>query len=143
MAASQISTRFLNPPTMPQPFGYSHVAEARGGRTIYISGQVAMDSAGNVVGLDDLQTQTTQVFKNLDAALADSGRKRTGTRREPPSGMRKGREETLSSRIGSSASTSFPGAGAHRPHTFSFSRRCSSVTFSVSLKRTKRRSGVT
>ena len=73
MVASQISARFLNPPTMPQPFGFSHVVEARGGRTIYISGQIALDTAGNVVGLDDLQTQTTQVFKNLDAALAAVG----------------------------------------------------------------------
>lgn len=34
--------RFLNPDAMPKPFGYSHVAEAGKGRTIYISGQVAL-----------------------------------------------------------------------------------------------------
>jgi enamine deaminase RidA (YjgF/YER057c/UK114 family) len=73
MSKPESSTRFLNPPTMPQPFGYTHVVETRGGRTIYISGQVALDSAGNVVGLDDLHTQTTHVFKNLDAALAAVG----------------------------------------------------------------------
>ena len=73
MTASQSSTRFLNPPTMPQPFGYSQVVETHGGRTIYISGQVALDSLGNLVGLNDLQTQTTQVFQNLDAALAAVG----------------------------------------------------------------------
>jgi len=73
MTAAHLSTRFLNPPTMPKPFGYTHVVETRGGRTIYISGQVALDSAGNLVGLDDLHTQTTQVFKNLDAALAAVG----------------------------------------------------------------------
>jgi enamine deaminase RidA (YjgF/YER057c/UK114 family) len=69
MTTSHASIRFLNPSSMPQPFGYTHVVETRGGRTIYISGQVAMDSAGNMVGLDDLQTQTTQVFDNLAAAL--------------------------------------------------------------------------
>ena len=73
MTASQLPTRFLNPPTMPQPFGYTHVVETRGGRTIYISGQVALDIAGNLVGVDDLGAQTTQVFKNLDAALAAVG----------------------------------------------------------------------
>jgi reactive intermediate/imine deaminase len=73
MTASPSSTRFLNPPTMPQPFGYTQVVETRGGRTIYISGQVALDTAGSLVGLDDLQTQTTQVFTNLAAALAAVG----------------------------------------------------------------------
>jgi reactive intermediate/imine deaminase len=73
MTASQGITRFLNPSTMPQPFGYTHVVETRGGRTIYISGQVALDVAGNLVGVDDLHTQTTQVFTNLAAALAAVG----------------------------------------------------------------------
>ncbi len=73
MTASQLPTRFLNPTTMPRPFGYTQVVETRGGRTIYISGQVALDSAGNLVGLDDLHAQTTQVFKNLAAALAAVG----------------------------------------------------------------------
>jgi reactive intermediate/imine deaminase len=73
MAASQSSTHFLNPATMHRPVGYTHVIETRGGRTIYISGQVALDSAGNLVGADDLQAQATQVFKNLAAALASVG----------------------------------------------------------------------
>ena len=44
------STRFINPSTMPQPTGYTHIVEASGGRTIYIAGQVALDLAGNIVG---------------------------------------------------------------------------------------------
>jgi enamine deaminase RidA (YjgF/YER057c/UK114 family) len=67
------STRFVNPPALSPPVGYTHVAETHGGRTIYISGQVALDSAGNLVGADDLHAQTAQVFKNLDAALAAVG----------------------------------------------------------------------
>jgi reactive intermediate/imine deaminase len=73
MTTSSSSTRFLNPPTMPQPFGYTHVVETHAGRTIYISGQVALDTTGNLVGLDDLQTQTAQVFTNLAAALGAVG----------------------------------------------------------------------
>jgi enamine deaminase RidA (YjgF/YER057c/UK114 family) len=73
MTTPKSSTRFLNPPTMPQPFGYTHVVETRGGRTIYISGQVAFDVADNVIGLGDLQAQTTQVFNNLEAALESVG----------------------------------------------------------------------
>jgi enamine deaminase RidA (YjgF/YER057c/UK114 family) len=73
MSASRSTTRFLNPPALPQPFGYTHVVEPGRGRTVYISGQVALDAAGNLVGLDDLETQAGQVFANIDAALAAVG----------------------------------------------------------------------
>jgi reactive intermediate/imine deaminase len=69
MASSKLSRRFLNPPAIHRPVGYSHVAETRGGRTVYISGQVALDAAGNLAGPGDLQAQATQVFQNLQAAL--------------------------------------------------------------------------
>jgi enamine deaminase RidA (YjgF/YER057c/UK114 family) len=65
--------RFDNPPSMPAPVGYSHLAEVSGGRTIYIAGQVALDRAGNLVGKDDLRAQTRQVFLNLSAALEAVG----------------------------------------------------------------------
>jgi enamine deaminase RidA (YjgF/YER057c/UK114 family) len=62
--------RFVNPPDLPRPFGYSHVAEARGGKTIYISGQVALDQSGSLIGPGDLRAQTQQIFTNLKRALA-------------------------------------------------------------------------
>jgi enamine deaminase RidA (YjgF/YER057c/UK114 family) len=52
---------------------YSHVAVASGARTIYIAGQVAMDSQGNLVGAGDLGAQTEQVMRNLGTALAAAG----------------------------------------------------------------------
>ena len=67
------SPHFLNPDTMPKPFGYTQVVRVFGGQTIYISGQIALDPAGQVVGPGDLRAQTVQVFKNLDAALAAVG----------------------------------------------------------------------
>ena len=70
MTSSPATTRFLNPPSLSQPFGYTHVVETRGGRTVYISGQIALDAGGVVVGVDDLHAQTEQIFKNLAAALA-------------------------------------------------------------------------
>ncbi|MGG0936959.1 RidA family protein [Brevibacillus centrosporus] len=54
---------------MPKGFGYSHVVEATGGRTIYISGQVSLNQEGKVVGEGDLAAQTKQVFENIKAAL--------------------------------------------------------------------------
>lgn len=63
----------MNPPGLATPTGYSHVVSARGGRTIYISGQVAFDAKGQLVGRGDVPAQTRQVFANLDTALKAAG----------------------------------------------------------------------
>lgn len=65
--------KHLNPTTLPQPTGYTHVVEVAGGRTLYVSGQIAVDTSGAVVGEGDLKAQTRQVFENLKSALAASG----------------------------------------------------------------------
>ena len=65
--------RFINPETLPKPSGYTHVVEAGRGRTIYISGQVALDRSGNVVGRGDFRAQTEQVFENIKAGLEAAG----------------------------------------------------------------------
>jgi enamine deaminase RidA (YjgF/YER057c/UK114 family) len=41
----------------------------RVGRTVYVSSQVAVDDAGNIVGGNDLQAQATQAFANLTRVL--------------------------------------------------------------------------
>jgi reactive intermediate/imine deaminase len=70
---SSPSIRFTTPDTLPPTNGYSHIAEVSGGRTIYISGQIALDSSGKLVGESDLRAQTVQVFENLKAALESVG----------------------------------------------------------------------
>ena len=65
--------RFINPETIHTPTGYSHIVEARGERIIHISGQVALDTQGNVVGDGDMRAQAEQVFQNLQAALQAVG----------------------------------------------------------------------
>jgi reactive intermediate/imine deaminase len=65
--------RFINPDTIAAPTGYTHVVETSGKRTIYISGQVALDLERNIVGMNDMQAQAEQVFKNLQNALAAVG----------------------------------------------------------------------
>src|SRR5438034_10556491 len=62
-----------NPPTLSKPTGYTHVGEASGGKTVYVSGQIALDKDGKVVGEGDMKAQAEQVFKNLQAALAAAG----------------------------------------------------------------------
>jgi reactive intermediate/imine deaminase len=65
--------RFINPPDLSAPTGYTHVVDVAAGRTLYISGQIAFDRDRNVVGVDDLYAQTEQVFRNLEAALSAAG----------------------------------------------------------------------
>ncbi len=64
---------YINPSQLTKPTGYTHVVKASEGRTIYISGQIAFDKDGKVVGKDDFRRQTVQVFDNLKAALAAAG----------------------------------------------------------------------
>ncbi len=61
--------RFLN----RAPAGYSQVVEVRGGRTLYISGQIALDASGQLVGPGDFTAQIKQVFANLNARLDEAG----------------------------------------------------------------------
>ena len=63
-----------NPPALSTPTGYTHIVEVAGpNRTIYISGQIAFDKEGKVVGAGDMKAQAEQVFKNLEAALTAAG----------------------------------------------------------------------
>jgi enamine deaminase RidA (YjgF/YER057c/UK114 family) len=61
----------IQPEGLFTPPNYVHVARA--GRTVYIAGQVARDSNGNVVGKGDVTAQATQAFENLKKALASVG----------------------------------------------------------------------
>jgi enamine deaminase RidA (YjgF/YER057c/UK114 family) len=54
-----------NPPLLTKPVGYSHAAETRGGRMLFLAGQVAKDRDGRVVGKGDLVAQFRQVCENL------------------------------------------------------------------------------
>lgn len=62
-----------NPTQLARPNGYSHVVEVGPRRTIYVSGQIALNQAGQLVGSGDIKAQTRQVFENLKVALASSG----------------------------------------------------------------------
>ena len=67
------TARFVNPEAIHRPTGYTHVVEVTAGRPVYVSGQVALDPSGAVVGEGDLRAQAVQVFENLRVALAAVG----------------------------------------------------------------------
>jgi len=67
--------RFLNPPTIPPPRGYTHVVETAGpARTIYLSGQLGMTPDGKFAGgAGDFRAQAMQAFENVKSGLAAVG----------------------------------------------------------------------
>jgi enamine deaminase RidA (YjgF/YER057c/UK114 family) len=70
-----VSHKFINPPAIPAPRGYTHVVETAGpGRTIYFAGQLGMTPDGQFAGgPGDFRAQATQCFENLKAGLAAVG----------------------------------------------------------------------
>ncbi len=65
-------TRFINPPALRRPPGYTHVVEVTApARIVYIAGQLGVDGDDKVVG--DFRRQTVQTFENLKTALAAVG----------------------------------------------------------------------
>jgi enamine deaminase RidA (YjgF/YER057c/UK114 family) len=65
-------TRFINPPTLGKPPGYTHVVEVTApARIVYIAGQLGIGRDGKVAG--DIRAQAVQAFENLQTALAAVG----------------------------------------------------------------------
>jgi len=71
--SGQKSFQLLIPNTMPKSLGYSQLAVVTGGTIVFVSGQVALDKSGNVVGKGDFRAQVQQVFENLKAAVEAAG----------------------------------------------------------------------
>lgn len=61
----------VSPPDLPTPFGYSHVVGIPAGRLVWTSGQVAIDTEGEVP--EGWAAQTRLVFENVGRALAAQG----------------------------------------------------------------------
>src|SRR6186713_1280136 len=74
-ALAQSGVKLLNPSAVAKPTGYSHAAEIDLGKSkmLIISGQVALDGEGKVVGVNDFEQQAEQVFKNIKAIVENSG----------------------------------------------------------------------
>ena len=65
-------TRFINPPALRKPPGYTHVVEVTApGRIVEVAGQLGVDGDDKVVG--DFRRQAVQTFENLKTALAAVG----------------------------------------------------------------------
>ena len=52
---------------------YKMATRRESGQLLYVSGQVAWDTNGNIVGRGDVRTQARQVFQNLRQVLQAAG----------------------------------------------------------------------
>jgi 2-iminobutanoate/2-iminopropanoate deaminase len=69
------NVKFINPPSVSTPTGYSHAAIIDLGncKMVMISGQVPIDSQGNLIGKGDFAKQAEQVFINLKNVVTEAG----------------------------------------------------------------------
>lgn len=54
-----------------QEYGYSQAIKV--GDTIYLSGQVSHDEKGEIVGINDMESQMRQAYANIEKLLAEYG----------------------------------------------------------------------
>jgi enamine deaminase RidA (YjgF/YER057c/UK114 family) len=73
VAKEDMAARFIDPPGGAPNASYSHVAAVPAGTVVHVSGQVALDEDGQLVGGSDLAAQTARVYDNLRACLAAAG----------------------------------------------------------------------
>ena len=66
-----VNTRYINPGTLAALPGFTHAVKV--GSIVYVSGEVALDSTGQLVGPSDLRAQAAQAFANLATVLRVAG----------------------------------------------------------------------
>ena len=92
----------IQPGTLNVPTAYSQVVKH--GNLVYLAGQTATDSSGNIVGVGSIEAQADKVYENIKAGLAASGSDVTKilkmttylTRREDIDGYRNARMRHIS-----------------------------------------------
>ncbi len=73
--ANNSIVKYHHPTSVSMTKGYSHSVEIDLGncKMVFISGQIALDNKGTLVGRDNLGEQTEQVFTNIKNIVAESG----------------------------------------------------------------------
>jgi len=64
----------INPPGLAAPLGpYSYAVKVEGGQLLFVSGCVALDDSGKLVGKGDVTIQTEQIMENLKTVIEAAG----------------------------------------------------------------------
>lgn len=66
------NARYINPPSSKKQSYYNH-AVVRQGTPVYLTGQVAWNETGELVGKGDVEAQMAQLWRNIHAVLAELG----------------------------------------------------------------------
>ena len=64
--------KLINPPS-PRAGKAPFAQGVQVGETLYISGQIAQDAHGQIVGVGDMVAQARQVFANIEGVLTEAG----------------------------------------------------------------------
>lgn len=69
-----MSKKVIRTNNAPAPVGPYNQAIATSGGMLFLAGQVPLDpKSGSIVGDEDIQAQTKQVMKNIEAILTEAG----------------------------------------------------------------------
>ena len=63
----------IQPQDLSRPANYSPGVLVKSGQLLFIAGQTALDSNGNVVGIGDPAAQTRQIYENIGRILGAAG----------------------------------------------------------------------
>lgn len=65
----------INPPSLPKPLAqYSHgILVPKEKQLLFITGQVAIDNTGTPLFPNNIEAQTEEVFKKIEAVVAEAG----------------------------------------------------------------------
>jgi len=63
----------INPSELATPSGFAHAIVSRGGRTVWLAGQTALDADGRILAPGDVVAQFQQSLGNLLHALRAAG----------------------------------------------------------------------
>jgi enamine deaminase RidA (YjgF/YER057c/UK114 family) len=66
--------RIYNPEALGAPLGqYTHMTRVRANEFLFIAGMLSASKDGSIIGVEDFDAQTQQVFANIEAALSSAG----------------------------------------------------------------------
>jgi reactive intermediate/imine deaminase len=65
--------KILNPEKVHRRPNYNQGILVTPGKLLFIAGQTAVDSKGNIVGKDNIEAQAKQVYENIKAILDEAG----------------------------------------------------------------------
>jgi len=65
--------KHINPPGVSKSPAYTQVVTAKPGTIVWVSGQVAQNAKGEVVGKGDLKAQLNQAWENIKLSLEGAG----------------------------------------------------------------------